>query len=370
MVAVDYYRGLLRDLIAGRPVVLTGGALRRHVVRNARELGACRMFVLDGDREALGADASAAYTDLNWRAVLDEFDPERVALITGSNFQSRSTFAHRRFVGARRPEWRRWEDKTEVLQLWERAGIALPPAAIAAATHDDLWAAAARLDEGLGTVWAGDHRDGEHHSGRHLRWVRTLAEATAASEYFASRCDQVRVMPFLDGMPCSIHGYVDADGVAVLRPVAQVIDRDDAAGTFIYRGCDLDWGPSDAVTASMRSSAHALGIALADASGYRGAFTLDGIATRTGFAPTETNTRFGAGLTLIAQRMPDLPLRLLHAFIADGTETEWRTADLEALILGRLTTRDETTSERSRRAVLLDLPLIEHRVLERPFGAR
>jgi len=342
MVTVDYYRDRLRELIGGRPMVLTGGALRRHVVRNARELGAARIFVLDGDRDALGADAAARYTDLSWRAALDGFDPNRQALILGSNFQSKPRFADRRFVGARRPEWQCWEDKTQVAALWERARITLPPSGIPAANLDDLRATAARLDDGLGTVWAGDHRDGEHHSGRHLRWVRTPAEATAAAEYFAPRCDRVRVMPFVDGTPCSIHGYVAADGVAILRPIAQLIDRDDEAGTFSYQGCDLDWRPPAVLTASIQSAARAAGNALADLSDYRGAFTLDGIATSTGFMPTETNTRFGAGLTLIAQRMPDMPLRLLHAFIADEPGTAWQTAELEQVILARLAHRSDT----------------------------
>lgn len=317
-------------------MILTGGALRRHVVRNARELGAARLFALDGDPAVLGADAGAKYTDLGWRASLDAFDPERAGLVLGSNFHSRPEFANRRFVGARREPWRRWEDKTAVVDLWTTAGIEVAPTRVVPAEIAQLTAAADDLDDGHGTVWAGDHRDGEHHSGRHLRWVRTRPEAEDAAEHFAARCEVVRVTPFLPGQSCSVHGYVAVDGVAVLRPIAQLIERNDEKGTFTYTSCDLDWSPTAEVVHQMRSAARAVGEALSATCDYRGAFTLDGIATTTTFLPTETNTRFGAGLTLIAQRMPDIPLRLLHAFMADSENDPWKPAELEQMVRARL----------------------------------
>ena len=36
--------------------------------------------------------------------------------------------------------------------------------------------------------------------------------------FFLTRCDRVRVMPFLDGVPCSIHGLVLPDGTAAVPP--------------------------------------------------------------------------------------------------------------------------------------------------------
>jgi hypothetical protein len=200
---------------------------------------------------------------------------------------------------------------------------------------DELWEASVRLDTGRGTVWAGDHRDGEHHSGRHVRWIRNRGEAELAADYFRTRCDRVRVTAFIDGVPCSIHTIVTGQGSAVLRPVAQRINRDESAGTFTYDSCDLEWRPPASVSASMRSAARRVADSLNAMCNYLGVFTLDGIASNLDFAPTEVNTRFGAGLTQLSRLAPEFGLRVLHAFIADGDPTDWRPDDLEDLLLAR-----------------------------------
>ena len=49
--------------------------------------------------------------------------------------------------------------------------------------------------------------------------------------------DRVRVMPFLEGVPCTIHGVVFPDHVIVVRPVEQITLRHAAGPTFLYAGC-------------------------------------------------------------------------------------------------------------------------------------
>ena len=51
----------------------------------------------------------------------------------------------------------------------------------------------------------------------------------------------------------------------------------------------------------MREAARRVGAVLRDEVAYRGAFTLDGVATVDGFRPTELNPRFGAGLGVITR---------------------------------------------------------------------
>ena len=55
----------------------------------------------------------------------------------------------------------------------------------------------------------------------------------------------------------------------------------------------------------------ALGEQLRAEVGFRGAFTLDGVATADGFRPTELNPRFGAGLGVITRGLADVPLHLV-----------------------------------------------------------
>jgi hypothetical protein len=65
------------------------------------------------------------------------------------------------------------------------------------------------LDLGRGTVWAGDARDGFNGGGEYVRWIRheVSVDVDEAVTFFAARCDQVRVAPFVEGLPCGIHGW-------------------------------------------------------------------------------------------------------------------------------------------------------------------
>jgi hypothetical protein len=131
-----------------------------------------------------------------------------------------SAVGDRPVFGARRPAWVAIEDKTTNDALFDRAGVVRPPAAIVAADdRNALLAATARLDRGRGTVWAGDARDGCNGSATLVRWVTDDATGVAAHGLMAQRCDRVRVAPFLDGIPGTIHGLVTTDGIAVLRPI-------------------------------------------------------------------------------------------------------------------------------------------------------
>ena len=50
-------------------------------------------------------------------------------------------------------------------------------------------------------------------------------------------------MPFLEGVPCSIHGIVYPDHVIAVRPVEQISLRRAAAPTFFYAGCATFYDP-------------------------------------------------------------------------------------------------------------------------------
>jgi hypothetical protein len=141
----------------------------------------------------------------------------------------------------------------------------------------------------------------------------------------------VRVMPFLDGVPCSIHGIVYPDDVVALRPVEMVTLR--GARGFFYAGCATFYDPPPATRAHMRDLAVTVGAALRADVGFRGAFTVDGVATSDGFLPTELNPRMGAGIVLLQRGMPDLPLQLLLDAVVGGIDLGYDPAELEADLL-------------------------------------
>ena len=156
--------------------------------------------------------------------------------------------------------------------------------------------------------------------------------ASQARAALAEHCDQVRVMPFVDGVPCSIHGIVLPDGLAVLRPVEMVVLRrilDDGSRKFFYAGCATFWDPSDDVRTQMVDVARRVGEQLRAEVDFKGTYTVDGVAAPDGFWPTELNPRFGAGINTIARAGGDVPILLINEVVGSGLPLGISAADLE-----------------------------------------
>ena len=194
-------------------------------------------------------------------------------------------------------------------------------------------AAARRLDRGDGTVWAGDNASGWHGGASFTRWVRTDADADSTVALFAPHCKRARVMPFLKGIPCSIHGIVFDDYVVALRPCEMVMFRVPGTGRFRYGQAATFWDPPTQDRQQMRAMAKTVGAHLRATHDYRGTFTIDGVLTRDGFVPTELNPRFGGALSVVARGVPDLPLYPLHLAISEGVDIDWKPQALEAVLL-------------------------------------
>ena len=160
----------------------------------------------------------------------------------------------------------------------------------------------------------------------------TPSDQAAAVGFFGPRCDRVRVMPFLDGVPCSIHGIVLPDGTAVFRPVEIAILRDVAGRQFVYGGLSTYWDPPPADREEMRDVARRVGEHLQAAYGYRGAFGIDGVLTADGFRPTELNTRMSAGLTTDGGGRPRPVRAASRPTCSLGLDTGLTVADLESLV--------------------------------------
>ena len=350
----------LRPLFAGRKLVLTGGPLAAMTgtCRRLRELGAERPFLLatgmgtgelPGPEEAewcvvevrapdVIAEIRAAMRLLRLLpaevlAAMDRWDPAREALVLSPMFNELPVIAGRRVYGPRRAGWRRLEDKVVVDALWDDLGICRAPSEVVPAEAAALRAAAGRLDRGAGTAWAGDARQGFHGGAFCLRWVRGEAGAAEAAAFLAARCDRVRVMPFLEGIPCSIHGMVFPRGVATFRPVELVTLRRPGCNRLRYAGAATFWDPPAADREVMRALARRVGEGLRERVGYRGAFTVDGVLAAEGFLPTELNPRLGAGLSTMTGGLPGLPVGLLDRALVEGEALAFGAADLERQVL-------------------------------------
>jgi hypothetical protein len=263
---------------------------------------------------------------------LDRFDVDGDGLLLLTPFDTAKTVAGRPSWGARPPEWTAFEDKTKADGLCDRAGVERAPSEVVPVDLAALRDAAARLDAGAGTVWAGDARDGFNGGAVCVHWVRDDDDAEAAVTALAPRCGTARVAPFLEGVPCSIHGFATGDGVAALRPVELVTLRSPSRPHLRYAGTATVWDPPPEDREAMRDVARRIGELLKAEVGFRSFFTVDGVLTAEGFRPTEVNPRFGAGLLGYAAGVPDLSLGLLHrAAIAGAVDPV--AADLEALLV-------------------------------------
>ena len=349
----------LGELYAGRPVLVANGALAAVTgpVRWLRDLG-CPVLVVCTTRGAgeipgsddvvvveIPAPAVASVTDemrthdavfrrlptLALSAV-EAFDPDRRGVWMATPFVTSDRPIAGRPVTAGRPAaWLALEDKLLAEDIWREAGVPTAPYRIVPVDRDALAVATAEVSGPLGAVWSGDARDGFNGGGDYVRWVATDEDALAAFAFFAPRCDRVRVLPFLEGVPCSIHGVVLPDGTAAFRPVEIAILRDPARRTFAYGGLGTFWDPPVADREEMRGIVRRVGDHMAAAYSYRGAFGIDGVLTADGFRPTELNPRLSSGLTT-ATDFDRRFVALLQANLVAGVDTGLGVDDLESLL--------------------------------------
>jgi hypothetical protein len=353
-----FYAALVRPLVEGRRVIVAGVVLGGSgaFVDTLRSLGASHVFVLASARGTGPIPKDTAYFDLDISAdtidqalratvaavkdppaaaiaAINRFDPDGNAIVVGDMFNEAPHVAGRRSLSYRRPKWVALEDKVVIDACWERWGVARAPSVVVETDVSSLVKAAAEFDEGLGTVWAGDAREGFNGGAEYARWVRNQPDAEAAAAFLGAHCDRARVMPFLEGIPCSVHGIVFDDYVAALRPFEMVTLRRADGPELFYAGVASYWDPPLADRDEMRTLARRVGAALRTEVDYRGGFTIDGVLTGKGFRPTELNPRPGAALVTLSRALPDLPLSVLFPAISGGVELDYRPADLEELLL-------------------------------------
>lgn len=349
----------LAALFAGRPVIVGPGVLAGFtpVVRWLRELDS-PVLVVSTTRGAgavpeadecvvveVSPPAAASVTDelrahdrlarhLPPQAVaaIEAFDPGRRGVWYTSPFVTTDEpILGRPVTGGRPASFLALEDKMLADEIWAAADVPCAPYLIVPVEARALDEATAQLAGPLGAVWSGDARDGFNGGGNYVRWVVDADDRAAARAFFLPRCDRVRVMPFLDGVPCSIHGFVLDTGTAAFRPVEIAMLRDRANRHFVYGGLGTYWDPPAADREEMRDVVRRVGAHLQKAHGYRGAFGIDGILTADGFRPTELNTRMSAGATTVTE-VDRRFFSFLQAAVVAGVDPDLGADDLEHMV--------------------------------------
>lgn len=270
---------------------------------------------------------------------VEAFDPDRRGTwLVNAFVTTDEPILGRPVAGGRPAAFLALEDKLLAEEVWAAAGVRTAPHRVVAVEDAaGLARASAELATPLGVVWSGDARDGFNGGGDYVRWVLDDGDRVTARAFFAPRCDRVRVLPFLDGVPCSIHGMVLPDGTAAFRPVEIAMLRSERGSErgrgrrFVYGGLGTTWDPPAADREAMRDVVRRVGAHLRAAHGYRGAFGVDGVLGADGFRPTELNTRMSAGLGVVASLDQRFFTLLQHALVA-GEDPGVGVADLEALV--------------------------------------
>jgi len=333
---------LLRSFGAARPFVI-GASRGMGRIPTAAE---AEVALLDVSADSMMASIRASENALQslpgaLQARIDRWDPSGEARTLGPIFGAGRPVAGRSVLGARPVSWQALEDKTVIDAVWDAVGVARVTSRVVPLAG--LREAARAMDLGQGTVWAGDAREGFHGGASFTRWIRDEASAAEAEAHLATACDRARVMPFLEGIPCSIHGVVFPDHVVALRPCEMLVFRSPASGQFTYARSATFWDPPPEDAAHMRTIARAVGAHLRRQMGYRGTFTIDGVMTSEGFRPTELNPRIGAALGDLCEGLEGLPIAFLNCLIVEGLVRDYRPEALERMIL------DHAASHRSGR---------------------
>jgi hypothetical protein len=348
----------LRGLFGGRQVVLAGGTRLSRRVQELHHLGADRTLVISTDdsaplydpqvatwltlgisgliaTEQMGLEEALSSPTPELAGALLEFDPAGDALVIGSHYMALPEVGGRPVLNCRKPEWVALENKTTIDSLWRDLSVPHAPAAVfdaAGESFNSMWEASELLDSGWGVVWSGDG-PAINGGANFVRRVRTRSEARRVFRHLAPKCDFIRVMPFLEGIPVSVHGIVFPDGTAVLRPIEMVVPRRTESARFLYAGCASFYDPPAQIRDEMRNLARRVGEQLRSTVGYRGTFTLDGVATADGFRPTEINTRYGGAMTCFEDALPQVPIALVQVALVAGYDIGVGSMEFEDMLL-------------------------------------
>lgn len=280
-----------------------------------RILGVTANSTMAGFRAADAAFENLPADVTGW---VDQLDPDHQAVVLAAPFGGRPEVAGRAVFGDRPPEWIAIEDKMTVDTIWQATSTPHAPFRLIDLDHLAVSHAFSDLDRGDGIVLAGDNKEGWHGGGEYVRWVRTAGDIDSVLADFGERSDRARAMPFLEGIPCSVHGLVVPHRTLTFRPVEMIILRKPDSATFQYAGMATGWDPSEGDRAAMRSAANRVGEYLRDAFDYRGAFSIDGVMTVDGFLPTELNPRLSGGFSMHAGAIDDLPLGMINRALVNG----------------------------------------------------
>ncbi len=273
----------------------------------------------NGEWEDIFSAYEAAMADLPRPILdaLDSWDPHRTATVIVPSAAALREVGGRPVFGGTPPSRAEVEDKLRVDAIFQAIGVRVPPHRIV--SLPEAAEAAASIDQGSGTVWAGDNAHGIQAGATATRHVFDAASQHEALAVLGPLCERVRIQPYLSGIPCSIQGICTDDGVAVTRPTEMVVLHHPHTGAFLLAGMTNVWEPCPATRDALVHLARTVGDYLRNTLDWRGGFSVDAIETVDGCVyPTEINARMSAGLALLDGTLPGPSLEVVERLLRSG----------------------------------------------------
>ncbi|MGW4499113.1 hypothetical protein ACWENR_10925 [Micromonospora sp. NPDC004336] len=342
----SFYRGR-RTVLVGRPLVAYGatvatlrswGAEPPLVVADGRgqgnpPSGIDGVYLVDLGAREPGALAAATQRLLDAPpealvARLDRYDPEHRALLLCDSNITGTEFAGRVLADGRSVCCAQWDRPARWSKFCAEVGLAQPRSALVPAAESPAGVGDG-LDLGFGVLCQLEPDADNSYPADATYLARTARDWQTIADVAAVGRSEVRLTPVLPGIHCGVPGFVLADGVVTLAPVAEIWLRDPSTARLRWAGCSTYLEVDPVAAQSARAVADRIGQYLRDRCGYRGAFHVTGVLAGRSFTPGGLTARLHAGHRLLSDMTPDLPWGLLHAAIRSAPESMVTSAQLQ-----------------------------------------
>lgn len=338
----EIVRDALESIIGKRVVVLVGQAAQvgSHVEEFISRIGfATRRLVIETDSDLSISHKLAAIRDAlsgpgkRISDALAEIGPPADVVLYGGSALPIAKVCGYSVIGGRSARWEQAERKhvqaelTRFQPLLEQAYFGLS-AEVECRSLIESWA------DGRAVYVCGDTTNripmastSAFHvpAGSSSRFIHRIARS------IEDECDGFRISVANNGRHATYYGYTYAGLTRLIGPVGAIVEVCEHTGSVAALGIEGPLRPTSAAAGQAEAAVKETVDRLVRATGYRGAFCVDGVFTDSGFIAHEVNPRICAGFRWIDTVSCEVPGILLDLTIRER-------ADQAVDVVQRLTT--------------------------------
>lgn len=268
------------------------------------------------------------------RRAINRFDPAGDAIVIIHPTIALDELAGRTVFGYKNNTYNDLQNKLKFSVMLDKIDVLSSEYIVCPSNSEEIRSGFMKLNRGKGVVIAADNKLGWHGAGDRTRWIHHKSDCENIASFFRDRANEVRIMPFLTGVPCSAQLLITNESCSVLNIVEQLNLLNIKQNKFVFCGVSSYWRPNEKSAGQIVKMGESIGEILRVEDGYRGFLSIDGILTEDGFMPTEINPRFS--YSFMCQ---DFQIRTAAMYIHHLALSEWNSCSLiEENCLVRLTT--------------------------------